>query len=147
MTECNALPNKTHNTNWEFLSCHVLFTLLRIPWTANRTNQSILQQLRVKTRLSATYYQKCLSYFGHIARRQADNLERLFVVGMVEGKRPPAGHQVVGRIKWPRSPDSLLRRPEGSRKPKWKVIVQRRRPFKDTNFSNEEARRRSNKAY
>ncbi|CAK1590841.1 unnamed protein product [Parnassius mnemosyne] len=62
--------------------------MLRIPWTAKRTNESILGQLRVDTRLSTTCYQSILSYFGHIARRPPNNLDRLIVVGKVGGKRP-----------------------------------------------------------
>lgn len=62
--------------------------MLRIPWTAKRTNKSILDQLGIKTRLSAVCYQRILGYFGHIARRQPDNLDKLVVVGKVEGKRP-----------------------------------------------------------
>ena len=62
--------------------------MLRIPWTAKRTNKSILDQLKVTTRLSTICYQRVLSYFGHIARRQPDSLDKLVVLGKVEGKRP-----------------------------------------------------------
>ena len=62
--------------------------MLRIPWTAKRTNVSILNQLRIGTRLSTICYKRILGYFGHIARRSPDNLDKLIVVGKVEGKRP-----------------------------------------------------------
>lgn len=61
--------------------------MLRIPWTAKRTNVSILSQLKIKERLSATCYQRVLSYFGHIMRREDDSLEKLVIVGNTEGKR------------------------------------------------------------
>ncbi|CAH2061764.1 unnamed protein product, partial [Iphiclides podalirius] len=61
--------------------------MLRIPWTARRTNQSILSELNIKTRLSTICEQRFLSYFGHIMRRGDESLERLIVVGNTEGKR------------------------------------------------------------
>lgn len=46
--------------------------MLRIPWTAKRTNVSILSQLGIKTQLSTTTcLQRILSYFGHIMRKEA----------------------------------------------------------------------------
>lgn len=61
--------------------------LLRIPWTAKRTNVSILNQLKIKTRLSTICQQRILSYFGHTVRRGDESLEKLIVVGSTEGKR------------------------------------------------------------
>lgn len=61
--------------------------MLGIPWTAKRTNVSILTQLNVKTRLSTTCLHRVLSYFGHIMRRGDESLEKLVVVGGIEGKR------------------------------------------------------------
>ncbi|CAH2269060.1 jg16077 [Pararge aegeria aegeria] len=53
--------------------------MLRIPWTAHRTNASILRQLKINRRLSAACLQRILEYFGHIARRDGDNLEKIVV--------------------------------------------------------------------
>ena len=61
--------------------------MLRIPWTAKRTNVSILSQLGIETRLSSLCLQRILSYFGHIMRRGDDSLEKLVIVGNIEGKR------------------------------------------------------------
>lgn len=61
--------------------------MLRIPWTAKRTNVSILNELRVQQRLSSICYQRILRFFGHIVRRPGENLEKLVVQGKVEGKR------------------------------------------------------------
>lgn len=62
--------------------------ILRIPWTAKRTNVSILYQLDIKTRLSTVCLQRILSYFGHIMQRGDSSLEKLVIVGNTEGKRP-----------------------------------------------------------
>ena len=62
--------------------------MLRIPWTAFRTNASILTKLKIKKRLSTICLKRILEYFGHIARKHGDNLEKLIVTGKVEGKRP-----------------------------------------------------------
>ncbi|CAH2260598.1 jg18276 [Pararge aegeria aegeria] len=59
--------------------------MLRIPWTARRTNASILRQLKITRRLSTTCLKRILEYFGHIARRDGDNLENIVVTGKVEG--------------------------------------------------------------
>lgn len=61
--------------------------MLRIPWTAHRTNASILKQLKISTRLSTMCLKRILEYFGHIARKDNDNLEKLIVTGKVDGKR------------------------------------------------------------
>lgn len=61
--------------------------MLRIPWTARRTNDSILRELRISERLSAVCSRRVLSFFGHIARREPENLERTIITGNVPGKR------------------------------------------------------------
>lgn len=62
--------------------------LLRIPWTAHRTNVSILEELGIQERLSSVVKRRILKYFGHVTRRKDDNLEKLVVQGKPEGKRP-----------------------------------------------------------
>ncbi|XP_071582447.1 uncharacterized protein [Temnothorax nylanderi] len=62
--------------------------MLGIPWTARRTNVSILKELNITDRLSTICRRRVLQYFGHITRRNQDNLEKLIVQGKVEGKRP-----------------------------------------------------------
>ena len=61
--------------------------MLRIPWTARRTNVSILQELGIRDRLSSICLQRVLRFFGHITRRDHDSLEKLVVNGGVEGSR------------------------------------------------------------
>ena len=60
--------------------------LRRIPWTAHRTNISIIEELKIETRLVTRLNQSILRYFGHITRR-GTSIERLMVEGKVEGRR------------------------------------------------------------
>ncbi|CAH2269447.1 jg4477 [Pararge aegeria aegeria] len=62
--------------------------MLRIPWTAHGTKASMLRQLKITRRLSTTCLKRILEYFGHIARRDGDNLEKIVVTGKAEGRRP-----------------------------------------------------------
>jgi hypothetical protein len=59
--------------------------LLRIPWTARRTNASVLNEIKPTQRLSSMTYSRILKLFGHISRH--DTMERLVVQGKPEGKR------------------------------------------------------------
>lgn len=60
--------------------------LLKIPWTAFRTNKSILKELHIRDRLSSIVQLRILKFFGHISRNE-NSIERLVVQGHVEGKR------------------------------------------------------------
>lgn len=62
--------------------------MLRIPWTARRTNQSILNELGITDRLSTTCRKRILHYFGHITGTDEDNLEKFIGQGKVEGRKP-----------------------------------------------------------
>ena len=68
--------------------------ILRIPWTMRRTNASILEEIGVSKQILHTSNIQMLSYFGHIARRKGNNLEKVIMQGMIEKKR---------RKRWPRS--------------------------------------------
>ena len=59
--------------------------MLRVPWTARRTNVSILNEIKPSQRLSSSTYARILKFFGHISRH--DNMEKLVVQGRPEGKR------------------------------------------------------------
>jgi hypothetical protein len=61
--------------------------MLRIPWTARQTNVSILRWIGVEKRLSAICAERILRFFGHIARRDHNSLEKTIMVGRVEGSR------------------------------------------------------------
>jgi hypothetical protein len=61
--------------------------MTRTPWTARRSNASILAELGVTDRLSTICLRRIVQFFSHIARRGGDNLERLVVTGSLEGRR------------------------------------------------------------
>ena len=60
--------------------------LLRVPWTARRSNQSILKQISPGCSLVGLMLKLKLQYFGHRIRR-ADSFEKTLMLGMIEGRR------------------------------------------------------------
>ena len=70
-------------------------TLLRVLWTARRSNQSILKEINLDCSLEDLLLKLKLQYFGHLIRR-ADSLEKTLMLGEIEGKRR-RGQQ---RIRW-----------------------------------------------
>ena len=60
--------------------------LLRIPWTARRSNQSILKEISPKYSLEVLMLKLKLQYFGHLMRR-TDLFEKTLMLGKIEGKR------------------------------------------------------------
>ena len=70
-------------------------TLLRVLWTARRSNQSILKEINLDCSLEDLLLKLKLQYFGHLIRR-ADSLEKTLMLGESEGKSG-GGWQ---RIRW-----------------------------------------------
>ena len=60
--------------------------LLRVPWTARRSNQSILKENNPEYSLKGLRLQLKLQYFGHLMQR-ADSLEKTLMLGETEGRR------------------------------------------------------------
>ena len=60
--------------------------LLRIPWTARRSNQSILREIKSEYSLEVLMLKLKLQYFGHLMRT-ADSLEKSLMLEKVEGRR------------------------------------------------------------
>ena len=60
--------------------------LLRVPWTARRSNQSILMEISPGCSLKGLMLKLKLQYFGHLMQR-ADSLEKTLMLGKIEGKR------------------------------------------------------------
>ena len=58
--------------------------LLRIPWTAKRSNQSILKEISPEYSLEGLMQKLKLQYFGHLMRR-TDSFEKTLMLGMIEG--------------------------------------------------------------
>ena len=61
-------------------------TLLRVPWTARRSNQSILKEISPRCSLEGLMPKLKLQYFGHLVRR-VDSLEKTLMLGGIEGRR------------------------------------------------------------
>ena len=59
--------------------------LLRVPWTAKRSNQSILKEISPEYSLKGLMLKLKLQYFGHLMRR-VDSLEKTLMLGKIEGK-------------------------------------------------------------
>ena len=59
---------------------------LRVPWTAKRSNQSILKEINPEYSLEGLMLKLKLQYFGHLMRR-ADSLEKTLMLGKIEGMR------------------------------------------------------------
>ena len=60
--------------------------LLRVPWTARRSNQSILKEISPDYSLEGLMLKLKLQYFGHLMQR-ADSLENTLILGKIEGRR------------------------------------------------------------
>ena len=60
--------------------------LLRVPWTARRSNQSILKEIRPEYSLEGLMLKLKLQHFGHLMRR-TDSLEKTLMLGRIEGRR------------------------------------------------------------
>ena len=60
--------------------------LLRVPWTASRSNQSILKEISPRISLEGMMLKLKLHYFGHLMRR-VDSLEKTLILGRIEGRR------------------------------------------------------------
>ena len=60
--------------------------LLRVPWTARKSNQSILKEINPEYSLEGLMLKLKLQYFGHLMQR-ADSLEKTLMLGKIEGRR------------------------------------------------------------
>ena len=70
--------------------------LLRVPWTARRSNQSILKEINPEYSLERLMLKLKLQYFGHLMRR-ADSMEKILMLGKTEGRRR-RGRQRMRRL-------------------------------------------------
>ena len=70
-------------------------SLLRVPWTARRSNQSILKEISPEYSLEGLILKLKLQYFGHLMRR-ADSFEKTLMLGRIEGRMRRGQH----RMRW-----------------------------------------------
>ena len=68
---------------------------MRVPWTARRSNQSILKEISPECSLEGLVLKLKLQYFGHVMRR-TDSFEKTLMLGKIEGRRK-RGRQ---RMRW-----------------------------------------------
>ena len=64
----------------------VLRKLLRVPWTARRSNQSILKEVNPEYSLEGLMLKLKLQYYGHLMQR-ANSLEKSLILGKIEDRR------------------------------------------------------------
>ena len=67
---------------------------MRVPWTARRSNQSVLKEISPEYSLEGLILKLKLQYFGHLMQR-VDSIEKTLMLGKIEGKR--RGQQ---RMRW-----------------------------------------------
>ena len=68
---------------------------MRVPWTARRSNQSILKEISPEYSLEGLMLKLKLQYFGHLMQR-TDSLEETLILGKIEGRR----RKVQQRMRW-----------------------------------------------
>ena len=68
---------------------------MRVPWTARRSNQSILKKISPEYSLEALMLKLKVQYFGHLMER-TDSLEKTLMLGKIEGERRRGRY----RIRW-----------------------------------------------
>ena len=88
--------------------------LLRVPWTARRSNQSILKEISPEYSLEGLMWK--LQFFGHLMQR-ADSLEKILILGKTEGTRSREGQRMRWLSDWTTTRGKDFASPQGERAP------------------------------
>ena len=95
LTLCDPVDYTGHGILYDAFELWCCRRLLRVPWTARRSNQSILKEISPGISLEGMILKLKLQYFGHLMQR-VDSLEKTLMLGRIEGRR----RRGCQRMRW-----------------------------------------------